>query len=275
MLAAAPFPARALLSPSSSSSASSARQRRVLRARCAAGEEKEGDVQGFLGQQVEALLRKDENRPLFDRLQDASARVDAARAALADIARQEADAARAKDLLLRLQARQSEIAETETALLEARAMVEEAERSLTSSMGGANEGEINRDQERLESVKAGAISAIVGTLACLPISAYQATSVFQAAAQLGVVFLSCALFGITFRYTVRRDLDDAQLKTGTCAAFGFVKGLSAVEYSSSFSDLAINGAVQVSESVFVFLFSAVALDFCFKTGLLSPFPTRK
>ena len=39
-------------------------------------------------------------------------------------------------------------------------------------------------------------------------------------------FVSCGLFGVTFRYAVRRDLDNIQLKTGTSAAFGFVKGLA-------------------------------------------------
>ena len=66
-----------------------------------------------------------------------------------------------------------------------------------------------------------------------------------------------------------------------------ISGLSALESSlgdvsspgfngtESLSKLATNGAVQVSESIFIFLFSAVALDFCFKTGVLSPFPVRK
>lgn len=38
---------------------------------------------------------------------------------------------------------------------------------------------------------------------------------------------------------------------------------------------ALDGAVYVSESVFIFVFAAVSLDFCFKMRILSPFPIKK
>lgn len=109
-------------------------------------------------------------------------------------------------------------------------MIEEAERSLSQSEGGnakrdEEDGGIDRDEERLESVKAASISAIVGTLAGLPIFLNQVTSISQLALPTAITFISCALFGVTFRYTIRRDLDNIQLKTGTSAAFGFVKGM--------------------------------------------------
>lgn len=108
-------------------------------------------------------------------------------------------------------------------------MIEEAERSLSQSEGGGavrdgEDGGLDRDEERLESVKAAAISAIVGTLAGLPIFLTQATDTSQLVLPTAITFFSCALFGVTFRYTIRRDLDNIQLKTGTSAAFGFVKG---------------------------------------------------
>ncbi|GAB4857664.1 hypothetical protein Ancab_015570 [Ancistrocladus abbreviatus] len=71
---------------------------------------------------------------------------------------------------LRLQSAQREV-------LEARAMVEEAERSLSMNMDGigvedASMGkdgdQVDRDEERWESVKAAVISALVGSLAGLP-----------------------------------------------------------------------------------------------------------
>lgn len=110
-------------------------------------------------------------------------------------------------------------------------MVDEAQRSLSSNMEGmgsqdALDEEIDKDEERLESVKAASISAVIGTLASLPISLYQDSSYTQLALHLAIIFISCALFGVTFRYTVRRDLDNIQLKTGTSAAFGLVKGSS-------------------------------------------------
>lgn len=122
------------------------------------------------------------------------------------------------------------IAECQREILEAREMVEEAEHSLTVDTGDITDGEastekeIDRNEERLESVKAAFISAIVGTLAGLPISFTQVTSSSQLILPLAINFVSCALFGITFRYTMRRDLDNIQLKTGTSAAFGLVKG---------------------------------------------------
>lgn len=110
-------------------------------------------------------------------------------------------------------------------------MVEEAERSLSQSedrdsYGEEGNGEINKDEERLESVKAASVSAIVGTLASLPITLTQVSSSSELILPLAITFVSCALFGVTFRYTIRRDLDNIDLKTGACAAFGFVKGRS-------------------------------------------------
>lgn len=125
------------------------------------------------------------------------------------------------------------IAECQREILEAGEMVEEARRSLAQNVDGIEEGdafvekeskEIDRDEERLESIKAALISALVGTLAALPISFTQVTSSSQLILPVAINFVSCALFGVTFRYTTRRDLDNVQLKTGTSAAFGFVKG---------------------------------------------------
>lgn len=112
-------------------------------------------------------------------------------------------------------------------------MVEEAERFLSSNVernqhedSTTEAGEIDRDKERLESAKAASVSAVVGTLAGLPISLTQVTSTSQLILPLAIAFVSCALFGVTFRYTVRQDLDNFQLKTGTAAAFAFVRGIN-------------------------------------------------
>uniref|UniRef100_A0A1D1Z7G9 Laminin subunit gamma-1 n=1 Tax=Anthurium amnicola TaxID=1678845 RepID=A0A1D1Z7G9_9ARAE len=259
------------------------------------GSEGRGDagdaLKGLVGEQVEALLRKEENRSLLDGLEDASRRVEDARWALADIQRQETEAARTREYALQLQSRQSQIAESQRELIEARNMVEEAERSLSSSINKITFGdaldtneteEINKERGRLESIKVALISSIVGTLAGLPISFYQVTSSSQLVVHLVVIFISCALFGVTFRYTIRRDLDNIQLKTGTCAAFGFVRGLSAAETTqprefdnTSLMSLAIDGAIYVMEGTFIFIFSAVALDYCFKMGFLRTFPIKK
>lgn len=123
------------------------------------------------------------------------------------------------------------IAECQKEILEARAMVEEAERSLAvDGVEGKdalmeNESEaIKKNADRLESIKAALISAIVGTLAGSPISLTQVNSISELILPLAITLISCALYGVTYRYVMRRDLEDIHLKTGAAAAFGIVKG---------------------------------------------------
>lgn len=208
----------------------------------------------------------------------------------------------------------NKIAESQRELLQAREMIDEAQRSLTSSLeegsfGDMSSGDVDEDSERIESVKAAAVSSIVGVLASLPISFYEVEDLPQLFLRSSIVFISCALFGVTFRYAVRRDLDNIQLKTGAPAAFAFVRGktrqhgllkliflrmffylletkLSAglallesgrtLELSTdTLISVTLDGAVSVVENIFIFLPAAVALDYCFKMRFLSPFPRRK
>ncbi|KAM0921463.1 hypothetical protein ACQ4PT_006848 [Festuca glaucescens] len=241
-----------------------------------------------VGEKVDELLRREENRALLDGVEAAERRVELARAALADIERQEAEARLASEELRLLQKRRDEIAESQRELQQAREMINEAQLSLTSSLEDrgfwdTSSGEdIDKDSERFESVKAAAISSIIGVLASLPISSYEVHSLPQLFIRSSVVLISCALFGVTFRYAVRRDLDNIQLKTGAAAAFAVVRGLALLESGRPFElstdallSLALDGAVSVVGSIFIFLPSAIALDYCFKMRFLSPFPTRK
>ena len=60
------------------------------------------------------------------------------------------------------------------------------------------------------------------------------------------------------------------------AGLGTLDGGQPLELEiGSFLPCALNGAVYVSESFLVFLFAAVAVDFCYKMGGLSPFPIEK
>ena len=45
--------------------------------------------------------------------------------------------------------------------------------------------------------------------------------------------------------------------------------------TGSFLSHAFDGAVHVSENLFLFVFASVGLDYCFKMKLLSPFPIKK
>ncbi|KAJ4953498.1 hypothetical protein NE237_030330 [Protea cynaroides] len=262
---------------------------RFLSMRCRSNErDNEGlknALSGMVDKRVGQLLNREENRALLDGLEEASRRVEMAKKELADIERQELEAAQLRDYVLQLENRSSEIAECQREILEARAMVEEAENSLSTDLNGIgsiSNVEIDREEERWESIKAASVSAVVGTLAGLPISLSQVSSNFQLILPLAITFVSCALFGVTFRYTIRRDLDNIQLKTGTSAAFGFVKGLAALGAGppleldvGSFLSHAVDGAVCVSESILIFIFASIGLDYCFKMKFLSPFPIQK
>lgn len=248
-------------------------------------------VSGMVDEQVQELLSKKENRALLDGLEEASLRVEMAKKELALIEEQERAAKQFRDYINQLEGKAMEIAECQREISEAKALVEEAERSLSLNgeeledgnvaMGSKTE-EIDRDKERLESVKAASISAFIGTVAGLPICLTQASNFTQLILPVAINFISCALFGVTFRYTVRRNLDDVQLKTGTAAAFGVVKGLATLSGGpllelnyESFLSHALNGTTYVSENLLIFVFAAVGLDYCFKTGLLSPFPINR
>lgn len=245
-------------------------------------------LSGFVGKEVEELLNREENKGLLDGLEKASQRVEMAKRELAEIERQELEAHLLRNYINQLESKASEIAECQQEISQARAMVEEAERSLSLNVGdgdgfSSTDGEgVDTDKERLESIKAALISAVVGTLAGLPISLTQVSSSTQLLLPLSVTFISCALFGVTFRYAVRRDLDNFQLKTGTSAAFGFVKGLGTLGGGppleldpGSFLSHAVDGAVYVSQNLLIFLFAAVGLDFCIKMRVLSPFPMKR
>lgn len=266
---------------------------RVLIAKCSSSSEppETGNLKnilsGMVGDQVEQLLNREENKVLLNDLEKASQRVEMAKKELAEIQKQEMKVKQSKDYIKQLESRASEIEECQRDILEARAMVDEAERSLLMDRvdfreGESEEIEVDKDEERLESIKAALISALVGTLAGFPISFTRVTSSSQLILPVAITFVSCALFGVTFRYTIRRDLDNVQLKTGTSAAFGFVKGLATLGGgppleldTGSLLSHAFNGAVYVSENLLIFIFASVGLDFCFKMGLLNPFPIKR
>ncbi|KAL6550337.1 hypothetical protein OROMI_020825 [Orobanche minor] len=231
-------------------------------------------LSGMVDERVEELLNKEENKGLLDGLELALKRVEMAKGELDEIEKQEMEAITMRDYINQLESRASEIAECRKEISEARTMVEEAERSLTDQSGYAS-----KDEERLESVKAASISAFIGTFVELPICLTRGTSNPILILPLAITFISCALFGVTFRYAVRRDLDNFQLKTWMAAAFGFVKGLSMLEGGlpleldvGSFLSHAFDGAIYVSGSFLIFLFAGVALDFCIKLRILCPFP---
>ncbi|AQK57350.1 hypothetical protein ZEAMMB73_Zm00001d052497 [Zea mays] len=118
-----------------------------------------------------------------------------------------------------------------------------------------------------------------------PISFYQVEDLPQLFLRSSIVFISCALFGVTCWYAVRRDLDNIQLETGPPATFAFVRVLALLESGRtlvlsidtliSVISVTLDAAVSVVDNILIFLPAAVALDYCFKMRFLSPFPRRK
>ncbi|ESW32572.1 hypothetical protein PHAVU_002G333700 [Phaseolus vulgaris] len=260
---------------------------------CRSSDEKGRDdvkdaLNGLVDEQVQELLSRKENKILLDGLEKASQRVEMAKRELELIQKQELAVKQLKDYVSQLEGEIIEIEECQRDISEAKAMVEKAEHSLLVNVGGSEGGgtsmgmkseEIDRDEERWESIKAASISALVGTISGLPICFTQVTDTTQLLLPLTINFISCALFGVTFRYTIRRNLDDVQLKTGVAAAFGVVKGLGTLGGGlllepnfQSFLSLVQEGTLYVCENLLIFISVAVALDYCFKTRLLSAFP---
>ncbi|KAI3952696.1 hypothetical protein MKX01_013658 [Papaver californicum] len=249
-------------------------------------------VSGLVDKRVEQLLNKEENKVLLDGLTKANERVELAKKELAEFDKKQLEDAQMKNYVNQLESRTSEIAECQREILEAKAMIREAELSLSGKIDDdaddvleekeENVVEIDKNTERLESVKAASVSAVIGTLAAIPISLTPVTGITELILPLGITFVSCALFGVTFRYTIRRDLDDSHLKSGISAAFACVKGLAVLEAgppleldTQSLLSHAVDGAVNISENLLIFVFASVALDFCFKMRLLSPFPVKR
>ena len=66
--------------------------------------------------------------------------------------------------------------------------------------------------EKAESAKAAAIGGVAGGLASLPYIIAAGHPPLSTALSAAVCLASCTLFGVTFRYAVRQDLENLQLK---------------------------------------------------------------
>ena len=69
----------------------------------------ENAISGLVGEQVEELLNREENRVLLDGLEKASQRVEKARRELAEIERQELEAAQLRNYINQLESRAAEV----------------------------------------------------------------------------------------------------------------------------------------------------------------------
>ncbi|MGF1515015.1 MAG: hypothetical protein ACFB5Z_15145 [Elainellaceae cyanobacterium] len=147
-------------------------------------------------------------------------------------------------------------------------------------------------QERLESLKTGALSAAIAASVTLSFKLLHAALLqhplvgavrpdvrphaialllsaipFLTAVISGAV--SGALFGITYRYIVRQD-DNPQLAAGAVGAFGLVRGLALVEVGIGHqAGWAL--ALTLGESVGLFAIAQVVLKIALRRRWLRPF----
>ena len=137
--------------------------------------------------------------------------------------------------------------------------------------------------ERLESLKAGIISAISLSFAFLITSLVNTmvlVQYFPTLASLytsinfhwwltgGIAGFSGFLFGVTYRYIIRTD-NNTQLKSGAVLAFGLVRGLTQIHSTENI----LPDLVQAGESIFWFAMGAIALDTVMQIGWVKPFPS--
>ncbi|MDY6940363.1 MAG: hypothetical protein SWY16_22250 [Cyanobacteriota bacterium] len=147
--------------------------------------------------------------------------------------------------------------------------------------------------ERIESLKAGLLGAFAGTIAYsiaviidrwtiarleLPFSWTTASeSLLNLVLATIVAGASGFLFGVTYRYVIRRDRNP-HLNSGAVLAFGLVRGLAQVNGTL---DIAFEGlgsllalAIVVFESVLLFAVAALILDGAMERGWLKPFESE-
>ena len=140
--------------------------------------------------------------------------------------------------------------------------------------------------ERLESLKAGIVSAVSFSLVFIPSSIFNQfllkeyfielytgsiiTLNLQWLISAGIAGFSGFLFGATYRYIIRED-KNPHLKEGGVFAFGLVRGLAQVDMRLNFSSSVFPLIVLVSESILGFAMAALILDAAIKFGWVKAF----
>jgi len=140
----------------------------------------------------------------------------------------------------------------------------------------------SRQQERIESLKAGLLGAgaivpgflsllglsVLLPLVPLPISLINPPIALQWPFLVHwlVVSLTGFLFGVTFRYTVRQDRQNYQLQAGTVMAFALVRGLGQGDVGWRWGIPWTELAGLLGESLLLFTIAALVLNVAMYQG---------
>eukprot|EP00898_Chlorokybus_atmophyticus_P006919 jgi/Chlat1/7228/Chrsp57S06862 len=235
----------------------------------AAPHDNDVDVEGAFA----AALDSQEAREALAGVTAAALRVAKARADLQAIEAAEADLAR------RSGGDESEVASgvSLNAALQADRRLQQAAVQLASAQ--AEVSSRASELRRLEAIGAGTVMALpvlaTGGLSVLAGGADPSFSPASAALSLALLVATCGLFGVTYRYVVRGDTGNVQLKSGAVAAFGLARGFGQLDVAQMLSpgDGAALGAAALSAgySVLILGFCAAAIEIAFRKKMLKPF----
>ena len=192
------------------------------------------------------------------------------------------------------------IAEAEFKAAGMRLRAAELEAESAAALTASIAAEVDVDAERMETAKAGTAAAAGGVLCSLPVAVVTAAATAAAATAtsggsasqplidavvyLGGAAASAFLFGLVYRYALRQDMTNVQLKGGVVAAFGLVRGIgqateilqnggSTTPVGTTVNVEVVLGtaAAAMGESMLLFGFASVALEFAFQRGIVKPF----
>ncbi|KXZ51042.1 hypothetical protein GPECTOR_14g3 [Gonium pectorale] len=250
-------------------------------------------VEAGLAQIAKQVLQTDpEARESLRRYQDAVVRLEKAKAASEELDRMFAEASRGAAMSDE-QAAQAERQKANERMADAE--VEAAERLLRAAELEFESARRQQQQwadaatdgpERVESVKAAAVAAVAGLLAELPLvtlTSGESTTPLSSTLTLLSAVAACFLFGVTYRYAVRSDSSNRQLRLGVIAAFGLVRASGAGDVLQATASVAADGAGPLSmavigpaalyalESLILFGFASVAIEAAFGQGFLKRF----
>eukprot|EP00271_Cylindrocystis_brebissonii_P021681 TRINITY_DN7899_c0_g1_i1.p1 TRINITY_DN7899_c0_g1~~TRINITY_DN7899_c0_g1_i1.p1 ORF type:complete len:413 (-),score=62.34 TRINITY_DN7899_c0_g1_i1:445-1683(-) len=253
-----------------------------------------------LDAEAEKLLSSEESQVLLQSLAMAAKRVEEARAALDDVARQERELSVAKEAMRLEKTGSAESLAAEAAVEAiAREVAEEEERvrlagaALIEARAGGTSwglasilGEDNaKAADRVDSLKAAALATAAGGLAGVPLlltAGEGSLGDLTTWISIGALLFTCFLFGPMYRYVVREDAQNFHLKGGAVAAFALARGLAQVDTAAGLVGFPEGGmekvllaALGAGESVIILGFCAAAVDYGMAAGLLRPFASRQ
>jgi hypothetical protein len=147
--------------------------------------------------------------------------------------------------------------------------------------------------ERIESVKSAAVAAVGGSLLVLPISVFKGIVLHfdgQWEFSIDMLAISLALFGITYRYAIRKD-SNPNLKQGVVGAFAITRTLPFIQVpvdqcttipldcGPPFHYLSWgmiqHGGLAFAYSFLAFTAAAYVMERAFDRGFISKFPSSQ